>query len=87
MIKKNEQVWFWAKFSKIARKLRKVLFYETYFKESNIDWNPLILSQDKIRMKFGQKKWMSLILGKVYENWPKIEEKCYLMNLTSKRVM
>ena len=35
-------------------------------------------------MKFEEKKWVSLVLGKVYENWPKIKEKCYLTKLTSK---
>ena len=28
-----------------------------------------------------------LVLGKVYENYPKSEEKCYFTKLTSKRVI
>ena len=34
----------------------KILFYETYFKERNINQKPLISSQDIIIMKFGQKQ-------------------------------
>ena len=34
----------------------KALVYENYFEESNINWKPLISSQDVIITKFGQKK-------------------------------
>ena len=64
-----------------------MLFYETYFKDSNIDRKPLIRVQDNIIMKFGQKKWVSLVWGKVYENYTKIKSKCYFAELTSKRVI
>ena len=40
---------------KLPEKERKVLFYKTYFEESNIDRKPLIWSKDKIKMKFGPK--------------------------------
>ena len=43
----------WAKCMKIAQKLKKVLFHETYFEKSNMNWKPLILSNDNIEMKFG----------------------------------
>ena len=59
-----------------------MLFYETYFEKSKINKKPLIWSQDKTITKFGQKKWASLFFGKVYENGPKIREKCYFMKLT-----
>ena len=52
-----------------------MLFYETYFEESNINQKPLIWSKYKIITKFKQKKWARLVLGNVYENWPKIKEK------------
>ena len=64
-----------------------MLFYETYFEESNINRKPLIWSHDKIVMKFGPKKWVTLVLGQVYENCPKSKEKCYFTKLTSKRVI
>ena len=54
---------------------------------SNINRKPLIWSQDKIIMKFEQKKWTSFVFGKVYENCPKIKENCYFMKHTSKRVI
>ena len=38
-------------------------------------------------MKFGLKKWASLVLGKVYENFPKIKEKYDMRKLTGKRVI
>ena len=52
-----------------------MLFYETHFKENNINQKPLIWSQNKIITKFGQKKWVSWILGKAYENYLKIKKK------------
>ena len=33
-----------------------MLFYETYFEESNIKHKPFIWSQDRIKKKFGQEK-------------------------------
>ena len=66
---------------------KKVLFYETNFEVRNANQKPLIWSQDKIITKFGQKKYVSLVLGKVYENCLKIKEKCYMTKLTSKRVI
>ena len=33
------------------------------------------------------KKLESLVFGKVYENYPKIKEKCYFTKLTSKRAI
>ena len=64
----------------------KVLFYETYFEESNINWKPLIWSHDKIVTKFGPKKWVSLVLVKVYRCL-KIKEKYYFTKPTLKRVI
>ena len=64
-----------------------MLFYKTYFKESNINWKPLIWSKYKIITKFEPKKWASLVLGKVYKNCPKIKKKFYFTKLTSKRVI
>ena len=78
-------------FGKTLRKLPenkgKVLFYETYFEVGNINRKPLIWSHYKIITKFGPKKWVSLVLGKVYENYPKIKKKCYFTKPTSKRVI
>ena len=64
-----------------------MLFYETYYEISNISQKPLILSEDKIITKFGQKKWVSSVLGKVYENCPKIKKKFYFMVFTPNRVI
>ena len=72
---------------KLPENKGKVLFYETYFEESNINWKPLILSKYMIITKFKPKRLVSLILGKVYENCLKIKEKCYVTKLTSKRVI
>ena len=38
-------------------------------------------------MKFVQKKWVSLVSGKGFENYPKIKEKCYFTKLNSNRVI
>ena len=46
---------------KLPENYGKVLFYETYYEESNINWKHLIWSQDKIVTKFGQKKWASFV--------------------------
>ena len=75
---------FWAKRTKTDRKLGKVLFDESYFEDSNTNWKPLIWSKDKIITKFGQKIWVSLVLGKVYKNFQKIKKNCYFTKLTSK---
>ena len=64
-----------------------MLFYERNFKESNIYQKQLICSKYKIIMKYGKKKWGSLISAKVYENNPKIKKKFYFKKLTSKRVL
>ena len=61
---------------KLPENYEKVLFYENYFEETNINRKPLIWSHDKIVMKYGPNKWVSFVLGKVYENYPKIKEKC-----------
>ena len=59
----------WPKFKEL------VLFYETYLKETNINWKPLSWSQNKIITKFGQNKWVSLVFRKIYENCLKIKKK------------
>ena len=38
-------------------------------------------------MKFEPKKWVSLVLGKVYVNYPKTKEKCSFTKPTLKRVI
>ena len=48
--------------------------------------NPL-LGPKKIITKFGQNKWVSFVLGKVYENYPKVKAKCNFVKLTSKLVI
>ena len=64
-----------------------MLFNETYFEQSNINRKPRIWFQEKIITKLRQKNNASLVFGKVYENWPKFKEKCYVTNLTSKKVI
>ena len=64
-----------------------MLFYETYFKEGNIHYKPLIWSDYKLITKFRPKKLVSLVSGKVYENGPKIKEKSYFTKLTLKKVI
>ena len=60
---------------KLPKNYEKVLFYETYFEERNINQKPLISFHDKIAMKLGPKIWVSLVFRKVYKNSPKIKEK------------
>ena len=73
-------------FGQIVRKLPanegKVLFQQTNFEESNINWKPLYDNNEILT-----KKWVSFVCGKVFENCPKTKEKCYFMKPTSKRVM
>ena len=52
---KKLRVWFLAKCKKTARKLRKNVVLLTFFKDSNINWKPLILSKYKIITKFEPK--------------------------------
>ena len=47
---------FWKSVRKLAKNYEKLLFYETYFEESNINWKAFIWSHYKIITKFGQKK-------------------------------
>ena len=54
---------------------------------NNINQKPLIWSQDKLIMKFELKKWVDFILGNVYKNCSKIEEKRYFTKLISKQVI
>ena len=61
--------------------LKKSVIYETYYMESNISQRPSICSQNKVKTKFGQKKWVCLVL--VYENYHKFKEKCYFIKPTS----
>ena len=78
---------FGQSIQKMYENYGKVLFYETYLEKNNINGKPLFWSQNKITTKFVQKKWVSFIFDKVYENYPKIKEKCYFMELTSKTVI
>ena len=64
-----------------------MLFYESYFEERNINRKPLISFHYKIITKFRQKKWVSFVFGKVYENYPKVKKKCYFRKPTLKRVV
>ena len=66
---------------KLPEKQGKVLFYKTYFEETNINRKAHIWSKDKIIMKFRQKKWASLVFSEVYENYPKIKDYVILRNL------
>ena len=61
------------KFTKTVRKLRKSLFYETYFEESYNTGKQHIWPNYKIITKFRPIKWVSFVLEKVYENGPKIK--------------
>ena len=91
----NNEIWtkimddfgFGQSVQKLSENYGKVLFYETYFEESNINRKPLIQSRDKRVMKFRPKKWVSLVFDKVYENCLKIKKKCYFTKLTSKGVI
>ena len=64
-----------------------MLFYETYFEESNINQKPFIWYQDKIITKFGLKKIGMFGFGKGVRNCPKIKENCYFTKLTLKSVI
>ena len=63
---------FWQTVQKLPENEAKVLFYETYFEDSNINRRLLIWSHGKIITKFRKKKMGEFGLGKVYENSPKI---------------
>ena len=84
---KNGRFCFWQRVRKLLENYGKALFYETYIKESNINRKHLIWSNDKIITKFWAKKWVSLVLGKVHENFLKRKEKSYFTKLASKRVI
>ena len=58
---------------KTNRNLSKNVIYKTFI--CNINQKLIIWSQGNIITKFGQKKYVSLVLGKVYENYPKFKEK------------
>ena len=72
-------------FGQSVRKLpeirEKVLFWETNFEVSNINWKLLFWSHDLIITNFGQKKCVSLVLGKVHENCPNLRKSVNLQNL------
>ena len=55
-----------------------MLFYETYFEESNINKKPLIWSQDKKITKFGQKKWRLWFWGKCTKTTQKLRRSVIL---------
>ena len=58
-MKFGQKQWASLVFDKVYEncpKKKKVLFSETYFEESNINYKPLICSHYKITMKFGPKK-------------------------------
>ena len=60
---------FRQRVQKLPKNKGKVLFYETYFEQSNINRKPLIWSQDMIITKFGQEKKGEF--GKRYKNCTK----------------
>ena len=68
-------------------KNKKCYFMKLTSKRVITTGNPLFFSKDKILTKFGYKKLVSLVLGKVYENCIKIKEKRYFTKLTSKSVI
>ena len=73
---------------KLPKNKKQVLFYETYFKDSNIDWKPLVCAQHNIIMKFGQKKnKRTSFREKCTKIAKKIKNKCYFTKHTSKRVI
>ena len=47
-----------------------MLFDETYFEKSNINWKPLIQSQDKIIPKFGQQQMGEFGFGQSVQKLP-----------------
>ena len=55
-------------FENCVKNMQNMLLYESYFEQSNINQKPLIWSKLKTVMKFGPKKWVSLVLEKEYEN-------------------
>ena len=75
VMKFGPKKWVELGFGQSARELpenqEKVLFYETYFEESNINRKSLIWSHYKIITKFRLKKWVSFVLGNVYKKLPK----------------
>ena len=78
-------------FGQCVRKLPKnggkELFYETYFKTSNIDRKLIFLSQNMLLIIFELKKGVCFVWGNVYKNCSKIEEKRYFTKHTLKRVI
>ena len=85
--KKMREFGFGKVYENCPKIKKKVLFYKSYFEEGNINQKPLTWSHYKIITKFGQIFFMSLVLGKVNKNSPKIKEKRYFTKLTSKRVI
>ena len=62
-----------------------MLFYETYFEDSNINQKPLILSYDKIIMKFGQKKGRVWLWANCAKTDRKLRKSVILGNLLRKQ--
>ena len=93
----NNEIWtkqkgefgFTQSVQKLLENYEKVLFYETNFKKSYIKRKLLIWSHDMIITKYGKKKKkkVCLVLGKVYEKYPKNNEKYYFLKPTLKRVI
>ena len=84
---KNGQVWFLAKCTKTAQKLRKSVALRNLLRREKYQPETIFWSKYKIITKFEPKKGASLVFGKVYENCPKIKKKFYFRKLTSNRVI
>ena len=65
----------------LPKNKEKMLFYETYFEERNINRKPLIWSHDKIVMKFEQKNGCVMFWAKCTKTARKLRKSVFLQNL------
>ena len=92
VMKFGQKIWVILVLTKVYKNCPKIK-EECYFMKliskrvistGNLLFGPKIIM---IIKKFGQKKWVGLVLGIVYKNCPKMKEKCYFKKFTSKRVI
>ena len=72
---------------KLSKNKGKVLFYDTYFEESKYQPETTYLIKISDNNEIWTKKWVSLVLDKVYKNCPNYKKKCYFTKPTLKRVI
>ena len=81
MDQKNGEFCLLQSIRKLPEKYGKVLFYKTYFEESNISWKSLIWSEDKIITEFRKQNGLVWFLVKCTKTARKVRNGVILQNL------